>query len=148
MNYFIDAITTNYWNFKGRSSRKAYWMMALFVFAYSIFSMFVFLGLSVGDDALTSILVLILKLALILIYLFLIIPIIALGFRRCHDVNYSYWYTFIPFFDFYLLILMYFVRGTEGANNYGEDPTDTPNGTTNPDATATPVTPLAATPQN
>jgi len=147
MNYFIDAITTNYWNFKGRSSRKAYWMMVLVTFGLQFVSA---IGsfLANSGDANTAFASLPVNFVVFVASLFLIIPSTFVSIRRCHDVNYSGWYLLIPFFNFYLLILMYFVRGTEGANNYGEDPTDTPNGTTNPDATSTPVTPLAATPQN
>jgi uncharacterized membrane protein YhaH (DUF805 family) len=147
MNYIIDAVTTNYWNYKGRSSRKSFWMMFLTAIALQVVSG-IGAGLANSGDTTASLASLPINLFVIVVALFLLIPLFFSAMRRCHDVNYSYWYTLIPLFNVYLFALMMFARGTVGANNYGEDPTDTPNGITNPDATATPLTPLAATPQN
>ena len=147
MNYIIDAVTTNYWNFKGRSSRKSYWMLALTAISLQAVSL-IGSSLAASGDTTASIVSLPINLFVVVVGFFLVIPTIASAIRRCHDVNYSYWYILIPLFNVYLIALMMFARGTVGANNYGEDPTDTPNGITNPDAVATPITPLAATPQN
>lgn len=39
--------------------------------------------------------------------------------QRCHDMDKSGWYSFIPFYG---AIIMFFVEGTQGSNKYGEDP--------------------------
>jgi uncharacterized membrane protein YhaH (DUF805 family) len=47
-----------------------------------------------------------------------LLPSIAVGVRRMHDVNKSGWYLLIPFYNLYLAV----TAGTVGPNEYGEDP--------------------------
>lgn len=147
MNYIIDAVTTNYWNFKGRSSRTAFWMLILAQLVNLSLS-FMVQGLVATENAFLLILAIPLGLVSVVISFFLLIPSLAMSFRRYHDSNYSFWFSLVPVFNLYLAILMYFARGTVGANNYGDDPTDTPNGTTNPEVVIAPQIPLATPTQS
>lgn len=47
-----------------------------------------------------------------------LLPSIAVGVRRMHDVNKSGWYILIPFYNLFLAL----TEGTRGENQYGEDP--------------------------
>jgi uncharacterized membrane protein YhaH (DUF805 family) len=56
---------------------------------------------------------------LYLIYLlFSLVPAIAVGVRRMHDVNKSGWFILIPIYN----LILYCTAGTEGPNKYGSDP--------------------------
>jgi uncharacterized membrane protein YhaH (DUF805 family) len=49
--------------------------------------------------------------------------------RRLHDLDrpgIHYWLFLVPFYNFYLSILLLFARGTDGPNQYGEDPLSVP----------------------
>jgi uncharacterized membrane protein YhaH (DUF805 family) len=54
---------------------------------------------------------------------FLFIPTLALKVRRVHDVNKSGWWILIAFtgIGYFLLLYWYCLKGTLGANYYGED---------------------------
>lgn len=47
-----------------------------------------------------------------------IIPYIAVGIRRMHDVNKSGWYFLFPLYN----LILAFTDGTQGDNEYGVDP--------------------------
>ena len=47
-----------------------------------------------------------------------LIPSLAVGVRRMHDVGKSGWYLLIPIYSFILAV----TEGEKGANQYGEDP--------------------------
>ena len=55
----------------------------------------------------------------------LIIPSIAVSIRRLHDIGKSGWWLFISLIPIagpiWLLVLM-FIEGTQGTNQYGENP--------------------------
>ena len=99
MHYYIEAIK-KYAVFNGRSSRKEYWMFVLFNFIISF-------GLTLIDSN-NTILSDIYNLAVL-------IPSIAIGVRRMHDVGKSGWFLLIPIYNFILTL----TKGTEGDNKYG-----------------------------
>jgi uncharacterized membrane protein YhaH (DUF805 family) len=79
---FFDAVRSgfqNFTNFKGRSSRSAYWWWALFTLIVNL----------VGTRALGENLGGLVSLALLL-------PSIAVGVRRMHDVSRSGWWVIVP----------------------------------------------------
>ena len=50
--------------------------------------------------------------------------------QRCRDLNWTGWLVlllFIPVVSFIFLILLFCKRGTDGKNNYGQDPLKKPN---------------------
>lgn len=132
MQYLIDPLTKDIFNVKGRSSRKAYWMfLVLASVIVGFLSGVIFVLLALINQILGFVFF-----GFVMIYI--VIASFTMAIRRCHDINYSFWYMFIPLFNIYLSILFYFVRGTEGPNNYGEDPTNLPTGTNNPEVMSTP----------
>lgn len=105
MKWFLQVLK-NYANFNGRARRKEYWMFVLiYMIIYIPLSM-----LAVKIPAI-NILTMILSLGLI-------IPSIAVGVRRMHDVGKSGWFLLIPIYSFILAC----TNGEVGTNQYGPDP--------------------------
>lgn len=104
MKYFFKALA-NYATFSGRARRSEYWYFVLF----NIIFAFIF-GFSVGYIG---------KPEWANIYtLALLLPGIAVGVRRMHDVGKSGWYLLIPFYNFVLAV----TEGEAGENKYCPDP--------------------------
>ncbi len=136
--YWYLKVLKNYFNFKGRASRKEYWM---FIFInFLIETVFFVTMLTVGDIAAT----------LSGIYsLALFIPTMAVTVRRFHDVHRSGWLLLgvyavagvgaavgsfvdsLSFFILFLIVMLVIViwiwyvllkAGDVGDNKYGPDP--------------------------
>ncbi len=104
MIWFLAALK-KYAVFQGRARRKEYWYFALFITLFTL----LFACISVFLN----------NLSLYYIFVFsLIIPGIAVGVRRMHDVNKSGWFILIPIYN----LILYCTPGTEGPNQYGPDP--------------------------
>ena len=120
---FVEAISlgfSNYFNFSGRATRAEYWWFILFLsiggLALSAISLFA--GIPAVLDTVFRIVTL--------------IPFLALGARRLHDINRSGWWL-LGYLGYILLILPGLVmtiiliiwgikRGDTGPNKYGPDP--------------------------
>lgn len=105
MNYYFEVFK-KYAEFKGRARRKEYWMFTLFhlIVAYAL--MFTAM-----------------KFPSVMIVYFIyalgaLIPSLAVGVRRMHDVGKSGWYLLIPIYN----LILACTNGEEGKNEYGEDP--------------------------
>jgi uncharacterized membrane protein YhaH (DUF805 family) len=104
MNYYLN-VWKNFANFSGRARRSEYWYFVLFN---------IIIAVILGQIA-----VLIEFPWLVTIYyLAILIPSIAVGVRRMHDVGKSGWYLLIPIYSFILAVS----EGTRGNNEYGLDP--------------------------
>ncbi|MBV7257692.1 DUF805 domain-containing protein [Pacificimonas sp. WHA3] len=107
-----------YADFNGRSRRKEYWM---FLLGYIV--VYVVLGLLTGGfgtdpNVVGSMLLLIFSLGLL-------IPSLAVGVRRLHDLDKSGWFLLIGIIPIIgsLILLYFFVQdGTPGPNKYGPNP--------------------------
>ncbi len=108
------ALTLNYCNFNGRSSRSEYWWFILFTFV---------LGVLVGvvfsfSDTLYSVVSAVVNLALLL-------PGLGLAVRRLHDIDKSGWnllLAFIPIVGAIILIVWFVKESDLQPNKYGEVP--------------------------
>ena len=92
---FLEAITSgfnNYFNFKGRASRSAFWFFILFEIIY-----FFIAGLLLGFAGVTDE---VFAIAVLVLVIPVLIPGISLTARRLHDFNQSGWMQciFIPGF--------------------------------------------------
>jgi uncharacterized membrane protein YhaH (DUF805 family) len=139
MNYYIDVLK-KYFVFDGRASRKAYWMFILF---YYIFA----LALGILAGIIKVITDYDLSFVGYIYALIFLIPHIALLVRRAHDSNKSGWYILIPIYN----IILLFLKGTEGDNEYGIDTNKTmsaplPSSQFVEYTTPTPPTPVAPVP--
>ncbi|MDJ1006542.1 MAG: DUF805 domain-containing protein [Paracoccaceae bacterium] len=114
----VQSAFANFFTLSGRASRSEYWYFFLFCFVGSFL-----LGLVDGIVFGTSMN----GLAPIstIFSLLVVIPGIALGFRRLHDIDKSGWWlllNFVPVIGWLVLIYFLVKKGTEGANSYGLDP--------------------------
>jgi uncharacterized membrane protein YhaH (DUF805 family) len=104
MNYYLKVLQ-NYANFNGRARRSEYWYFFLFngIFAFSFGLVCGLIGLPDLGNLYT---------------LAVLVPSIAVGVRRMHDVGKSGWFILIPIYNFILAV----TAGTVGENEYGPDP--------------------------
>lgn len=84
--FFLDIIRNHYADFKGRVSRKTYWMFILFTSIIGVLIVAVSFLLGMGNNATF----------ISNIYgLCLWLPSISLGVRRMHDIGKSGWWVLI-----------------------------------------------------
>jgi hypothetical protein len=109
LGYYLDPITANYFNFSGKTPRKAFWMYMLFSFVFTF-------GLAVVSLMTRSFW------PIQLFSLGILLPDLGIKVRRLHDVGKSGWWflvAFVPFGAFYLLYL--WAQPSESpAENLGE----------------------------
>lgn len=114
MNMFVKFITKKYANFSGRASRREFWSFRVFYSVGLILSMI----LCVSNSPIAYI--------FFLTYIAITtIPLIAVAVRRLHDTNRSAWYlliSFVPGIGDICMLILYCLRGTTGANQYGYKP--------------------------
>jgi uncharacterized membrane protein YhaH (DUF805 family) len=73
------------------------------------------LGVTPRDRETVAILELVMKLAILVVLAF---PVV----KRLHDLDRPgthYWPLLIPFYNIYLMLVLFFKKGTEGPNRYG-----------------------------
>jgi uncharacterized membrane protein YhaH (DUF805 family) len=117
---FGQAITSGfqgYVQFSGRSSRSEYWFFMLFT---TIIAVIISIFDALGSPRLNnfSVFSLIWSLAVLL-------PQIAVGIRRLHDLEKSGWWlliTLIPLIGAIVFIIWCCTEGTEGDNRFGANP--------------------------
>lgn len=107
IKWYKKVVFENYVNFKGRASRKEYWMFILLNMIISIPLNYILPVIAPNLVLLGSVYT-----------LFVIIPSFAVGVRRMHDVGKSGWYIFFPIYNVILLC----TEGECGINDYGSDP--------------------------
>jgi uncharacterized membrane protein YhaH (DUF805 family) len=81
-NYFLNPIQNHYLDFKGRATRKEYWMYVLWYFIIGVLGVIV--GHFIHFDFFGT-----------LFFLGVILPTLAIQVRRLHDVGKSGWWIFI-----------------------------------------------------
>jgi uncharacterized membrane protein YhaH (DUF805 family) len=114
---FVEAIQSgfsNYVNFSGRAQRSAYWWWVLFYFI-----------LIVVADILDSVIFGNPSVLYAIATLALLLPSIAVGARRLHDIDKSGWWlliALIPLIGAIVLIIFFAQKGTTGPNRFGPDP--------------------------
>ena len=119
MKGFVDY-WKNYFNFKDRTSRKDFWMTVLFLFIISFVIGLIFPGtidtsgnsFQYNGSVVTSIW-----------SLATIIPSLAMGVRRLHDINKSGWWILIdliPLVGIIVLLVFYCSKSVDTENKYGK----------------------------
>ena len=121
LNNIYELLFGKIFTFKGRSSRKEYiFKVTLSVIIVPIVH---YLVNSIPSEGATFFTILY-ALALSNLGLFAIYQYFPLAVRRLHDFNVSGWWVLISFIPCGQLIVFWlmFKKGTEGLNNYGEEP--------------------------
>lgn len=110
MNWYVEVLK-KYAEFTGRARRTEYWMFVLINFIISVVLMTVDVLLGTPFNVIYG--------------LAIIIPGIAVGVRRLHDIGKSGWMlliAIIPLIGFIWLIVLFATSGDYGDNQYGSDP--------------------------
>lgn len=121
----VKAVFSKYATFEGRARRAEYWWFVLFNLIVSIILGAAFGGghgmgeggMMMGGNLVSTIW----SLATLL-------PSIAVGARRLHDIDRSGWWLLIGFLPLigWIVLLVFFVKsGTPGPNRFGTDPLQT-----------------------
>jgi uncharacterized membrane protein YhaH (DUF805 family) len=118
MNWFL-LVLKKYADFNGRARRKEYWMFVLFNIIFAVAAMIVdnLLGLTFGAIGYGVV--------YMLYALATLIPGLAVGVRRLHDIGKSGWMiliALIPIIGAIWLIVLLVTDGEPGANQYGANP--------------------------
>lgn len=103
----IKTCLTKYVEFNGRARRSEYWWFVLFSFLVQV-------ACSIVSQALAG-----------LVALALLLPSLAVGARRLHDIGKTAWLllvALIPLLGWLLLIYWAVQPTVESANEYGEPP--------------------------
>ncbi|MES2967012.1 MAG: DUF805 domain-containing protein [Patescibacteria group bacterium] len=144
MHWFIDPIKHHYADFDGRVGRQEFWM---------------FVAISVGIQIILDIIGLVF--VAMLLGLALLVPTLALGARRLHDMGRSGWWQLIgiiPVVGWIILIIWLATKTDSATNEYGapavaktaEEGTSpaaaAPIATTTTQDSSVPVTPASTTP--
>ena len=118
MNWYLKVLR-QYADFSGRARRTEYWMFVLLNFVFIVIAMALdnLLGITIGGMGYGPI--------YLLYALALIVPGIAVGVRRLHDVGKSGWMLLIsaiPLIGAIWLIVLFATEGKPGVNKYGANP--------------------------
>ena len=111
--WYLDA-WRNYFKFKGRSSRAAFWYFTLWFYAPLIPVYFVVVADAVVYFSLVALHV-----------LAAIIPLAAVTVRRLHDTGRSgwwYWVHLVPFVGLVIITVLLVIDSQPGDNRYGPNP--------------------------
>lgn len=114
---FVTAVKTclgKYATFQGRASRSEYWFFALFTLIVSVIAGIIDAGMGSEMGVVSAV-----------ITVALLLPGIAVAVRRLHDTDRSGWWyliMLIPLVGFILLLVWFCLKGTPGANRFGENP--------------------------
>jgi len=106
----VKTVLNNYIKFDERSGRPEFWWFALASFIASL--ALTFIGGFIGAGALLS----------SILSLALIVPTIAVGMRRLHDMGKSGWWLLIGLIPVlgWIAIIYFLAQPTASANEYGE----------------------------
>ena len=121
MNWYLKVLK-QYADFSGRARRTEYWMFTLFnVIIIFALALVMTAGIAAGSSFLSVI-------GIVLYYgyaLAIIVPSLAVGVRRLHDIGKSGWYYFIGFIPLVgaIILLVWFCQDSQaGENEYGPNP--------------------------
>lgn len=109
----VKSVFSNYATISGRACRSEYWNFYLFYFL-------VYVGL-----ILVSAVIPFLAILSLVFMVVVFIPSITVAIRRLHDLDKSGWWyliIFIPLVGVVILLIWFITAGTDGPNEFGDDP--------------------------
>jgi len=120
MNWYLKALN-QYADFNGRARRKEYWMFFLFNIVFAVLASLIDIAAGTANlDSGSGVFQGIYSLAVL-------IPGLAVGVRRLHDVGKSGWMlliALIPIIGAIWLLVLMVTDSKEGTNKWGENPKD------------------------
>ena len=118
MNWYLKALN-QYADFNGRARRKEYWMFFLFNMVFAAVALLIDIAAGTANlDSGSGLFQGIYSLAVL-------IPGLAVGVRRLHDVGKSGWMlliALIPIIGAIWLLVLMVTDSKEGTNKWGENP--------------------------
>ncbi len=108
------VLTKNYANFNGRAGRTEFWTFFVFTLVVNILATVIFGAIGLGIVA-------------TIVSLALLVPSIAVLVRRLHDRDMIGWFALaalVPVLGGLWLLYTCYLEGTDGANQFGEKPTE------------------------
>ena len=111
MSSFIEVLK-KYAVFSGRARRKEYWMYTLFVVI--IYAVLLGIGIAIKAPAIA-----------IVFYVAILLPSLAVGVRRLHDIGRSGWWLLfgiVPLAGPITLLVFTCTDSQPGVNKYGPNP--------------------------
>ncbi len=126
MEWYLKVLR-KYADFSGRARRKEYWMFVLFNMIFMIAAMLLdkLLGTTFKMDTGYGTQALPYGYLYLLYGLAVLVPSLAVGVRRLHDLGKSGWMlliSLIPLIGAIWLLVLFVTEGTRGENSYGPDP--------------------------
>ena len=118
MKYYFRTLK-KYAVFKGRASRKEYWLSVLF------YSIFFILAIVLDNICGTTMKGIFLGWIYLTYVVLTFVPFLALGVRRIHDSGRIGWMCltqFIPLIGLIWFLYLMLIKGEQVANEYGEVP--------------------------
>jgi serine/threonine protein kinase len=118
---FDEFEPSGLFSLEGRINRLRYWLNGLIPIAIMMVGV-VILGATTREDTGTNPIGGIIMLVAVIIAIWISV---AINVKRWHDLDHSGWWTiagFIPYVNVIVLIILGFVKGTEGPNRFGTDP--------------------------
>jgi len=118
MSWYIDVLK-KYVTFSGRARRKEYWMFVLFNLIFAIVAMVLDNVLGLANEQTGY------GIIYTLYTLGVLLPSLAVGVRRLHDIGKSGWWLFIsliPLIGAIWLLVLMATDSQPGDNQYGPNP--------------------------
>lgn len=111
IEWYKKVVLENYANFNGRARRAEYWWYALGNFILAVVAIILdsLIGIALMGPY---------GLFYTILLLGTIVPTIAVGVRRMHDVGKSGWFIIIPIYN----LILACTEGDKGPNEFGADP--------------------------
>lgn len=109
----VKSVFSKYATITGRACRSEYWYFSLFYFVVYVVL------------ALISVILPFLVILSIVFAIAMIIPSLTVSIRRLHDRDQSGWWLLIgliPMIGGIILLIWFALRGTDGPNDFGDDP--------------------------
>jgi uncharacterized membrane protein YhaH (DUF805 family) len=108
----VGSCFSNYAKFRGRAPRSEYWYFVLF---QALVNLVVgVIAARIGSNMLSG-----------LVELALLLPALAVGVRRLHDIDRSGWWLLfgaVPVIGWLFVLIWACTKGTLGPNRFGPDP--------------------------
>jgi uncharacterized membrane protein YhaH (DUF805 family) len=117
---FLEALASgfrNYVTFSGRAARSEYWYWALFIFILMIVTGILDKAMFPDSESSQGPITAVASVVTLL-------PSLAVGVRRLHDIDRSGWWYLIVFTIIGIFVLIYWAcqPGTAGSNRFGPKP--------------------------
>jgi uncharacterized membrane protein YhaH (DUF805 family) len=119
--WFLNILKNKYADFEGRAQRQEFWMFYLFSFIIFV----VLEVLALVAVSISNILAVLFGGLLFLVALGLLVPNLAIGVRRLHDIGKSGWFylvSLIPLVGGIILLIFFCLDSQSGDNQYGPNP--------------------------